>query len=60
MTDMRQLTEEELRAVAGGDENHGQSTSDAVHFAQDYVRTYGGQMGTQVSYFARNGLVPAT
>jgi hypothetical protein len=59
MTDMRQLTKEELRAVAGG-ENHGQSTSDAVHWAQDYVRANGGQMGTQVSYFARNGLVPAT
>ena len=52
-----ELTEEELRAVAGA-ENHGGATSDAVHWAQDYVRTNGGQMGTQVSYFARNGLVP--
>jgi hypothetical protein len=52
-----ELTEEELRGVAGG-ETHGQETSDAVHFAQDYVRTYGGQMGEQVSYFAHNGLVP--
>jgi hypothetical protein len=48
---------EELRAVAGG-QNHGEATSDAVHWAQDYVTTNGGQMGTQVSYFARNGLVP--
>ena len=47
-----ELTEEEVRAVAGGS-----GTSDAVHFAQDYVRTNGGQMGKQVSYFARNGFV---
>jgi hypothetical protein len=53
-----ELTEEELRVIAGG-ENHGQSTSDAVHWAQDYVRTMGGQMGTQVSYFARHGLLPS-
>jgi hypothetical protein len=52
-----ELTEEELRAVAGG-QNNGEATSDAVHFAQDYVRTNGGQMGTQVNYFARNGLLP--
>jgi hypothetical protein len=52
-----ELTEEELRGVAGG-QNHGEATSDAVHWAQDYVRTNGGQMGTQVSYFARNGLLP--
>ena len=52
-----ELTEEELRAVAGG-QNHGESTSAAVHWAQDYVETNGGQMGTQVSYFARNGLLP--
>ena len=57
---MIELTKEELQAVAGGqNQNHGQATSEAVHWAQDYVRTYGGQMGTQVSYFARNGLVPA-
>ena len=52
-----ELTEEELLAVAGG-QNQGEATSDAVHWAQDYVRTNGGQMGTQVSYFARNGLLP--
>ena len=53
-----ELTEEELRAVAGG-QNHGEATSDAVHFAQDFVRTHDDvQMGTEVSYFARNGLLP--
>jgi bacteriocin-like protein len=55
---MIELTKEELQAVAGGGQNHGQATSEAVHWAQDYVRTNGGQMGTQVSYFARNGLAP--
>jgi len=30
---MIELTEEELYAVAGG-QNHGQATSDAVHWAQ--------------------------
>ena len=54
---MIELTKEELQAVAGG-QNHGQATSEAVHWAQDYVRKNGGQMGTQVSYFARNGLAP--
>jgi hypothetical protein len=57
MDKMIELTEEELRAVTGG-QNHGESTSAAVHWAQDYVETNGGQMGTQVSYFARNGLSP--
>ena len=64
---MIELTAEELHAVAGG-ENHGQATSDAVHFAQNYVRTTGTGspsgppphiMGTQVSSFAHSGLVPA-
>jgi len=66
MNDMSQieLTEEELRVVAGGQTNHGQATSDAVHFAQAFVYHYqgtpaGGLMGTEVSYFARNGKVPA-
>jgi hypothetical protein len=66
MNDMSQieLTEEELRVVAGGQTNHGQATSDAVHFAQDFVYKYqgtpaGGLMGKEVSYFARNGLLPS-
>jgi len=49
-----ELTEEELRVVAGGQTNHGQATSDAVHFAQAFVYDYqgtpaGGLMGTEVS-----------
>jgi bacteriocin-like protein len=52
---MIELTEEELQAVAGG-QNHGQATSEAVHWAQDYVRTNGGQMGTQVSFTQAVGL----
>jgi hypothetical protein len=60
---MIELTAEELRAVAGG-QNHGQATTDAVRFAQDFVYKYqgtpaGGLMGTEVSYFARNGLLPS-
>jgi hypothetical protein len=63
---MIELTAEELQAVAGG-QNHGQATTDAVRFAQNYVyTTYGspsgpppGIMGTEVSYFARHGLIPA-
>jgi hypothetical protein len=64
VTDMTQieLTEEELGAVAGG-QNHGQNTSAGVHYAQYYVMTQGGgpaggQMGTQVSQFAHTGAVP--
>jgi bacteriocin-like protein len=64
---MIELTKEELQAVAGGQQNHGQATSYAVHLAQDIVYAMWGSpsgppphiMGTQVSYFARNGSVPA-
>jgi hypothetical protein len=37
VTDLSQieLTEKELRAIAGG-QNHGQSTSEAVHSAQSF------------------------
>jgi hypothetical protein len=58
---MIELTKEELRVVAGG-QNHGQATTDAIRFAQNFVYTYysspaGGVM--EVSKFARSGLIPA-
>lgn len=62
---MDQLTEDQILLVTGGTVvNPGPGTADAVHFAQDYVRTYvdrpyGQVMGTEVSYFAQNGLLPS-
>jgi hypothetical protein len=42
---MIELTKEELRVVAGG-QNHGQATTDAIRFAQNFVYTqYGSPAG---------------
>jgi hypothetical protein len=43
---------------------HGYDVAAAVHFAQEFVHSYvpkpwAGIMGTEVSYFAHYGLVPA-
>jgi hypothetical protein len=57
MSKIKELTKGECELVTGG-ENHGQETAAAVHFAQDFAKSYGVQVGPEVSYFARNGLLP--
>jgi hypothetical protein len=56
VTDLTQieLTEEELRAVAGGQRHDGQSTSEAVHLAKDNAL---GKVGPNVSFYAKLGYV---
>jgi hypothetical protein len=57
VTDLTQieLTEEELRAVAGGQSHDGQSTSEAVHVAKEQALLIGSKVGPNVSFYAKQG-----